>query len=117
MPNIVINGLGRVGRAALKILEQTAWAEVVAVNDLMPPDNLAYLLCYDTVYGRWHRTVTADGDALSVGGRHIPAFAEPDPACLPWKTFGVDLGFTCQMIRETFAVLGLPSPDLSQIRA
>ena len=69
MASIAINGLGRIGRAALKILEQADGAEVVAVNDLVPPDNLAYLLRYDTVYGRWHTTVTADGDALVVGGR------------------------------------------------
>ncbi len=64
MASIAINGLGRIGRAALKILEHAGGAEVVAVNDLIPPDNLAYLLRYDTVYGRWHTPVTADGDAL-----------------------------------------------------
>jgi glyceraldehyde-3-phosphate dehydrogenase/erythrose-4-phosphate dehydrogenase len=53
MANIAINGLGRIGRAALKILEGLSGAKVVAVNDLVPPDNLAYLLRYDTVYGRW----------------------------------------------------------------
>ncbi len=95
MPNIAINGLGRVGRAALKILEQADGAQVVAVNNLIPPDNLTYLLRYDTVYGRWHTTVTADGDALVVGGRKIPVLAEPDPAGLPWKTLGVDLVLEC----------------------
>jgi glyceraldehyde 3-phosphate dehydrogenase len=63
MASIAINGLGRIGRAALKILEileQADGAEVVAVNDLIPPDNLAYLLRYDTVYGRWHTTVAAE---------------------------------------------------------
>jgi glyceraldehyde 3-phosphate dehydrogenase len=52
MASIAINGLGRVGRAALKVLEQADGAEVVAVNDLVPADNLAYLLRYDTV-SRW----------------------------------------------------------------
>jgi glyceraldehyde 3-phosphate dehydrogenase (phosphorylating) len=47
MASIAINGLGRIGRAALKVLEQAAGAEVVAINDLVPPDNLAYLLRYD----------------------------------------------------------------------
>jgi glyceraldehyde 3-phosphate dehydrogenase len=79
MASIAINGLGRIGRAALKIIEETAGAEVVAVNDLVPPDNLAYLLRYDTVYGRWHTTVTADGDALVVGGRKVPVLARHDP--------------------------------------
>jgi len=95
MANIAINGLGRIGRAALKILEQADGAEVVAVNDLVPPDNLAYLLRYDTVYGRWHETVTSDGDALAVGGLKIPVLAERDPASLPWKTLGVDLVLEC----------------------
>jgi len=95
MANIAINGLGRIGRAALKILEQSDGAEVVAVNDLVPVDNLAYLLRYDTVYGRWHRTVTADGDALVVGGRKIPVLARRDPAELPWRDLGVDLVLEC----------------------
>jgi glyceraldehyde 3-phosphate dehydrogenase len=78
MASIAINGLGRIGRAALKILQQADGAEVVAVNDLIPVDNLVYLLRYDTVYGRWHTTVTADGDALVVGGRRIPVLARRD---------------------------------------
>src|ERR1043165_45820 len=63
MASIAINGLGRIGRAALKILEQTDGAEVVAVNDLIPPDNLAYLLRYDTAYGRWRRPRHHEGPA------------------------------------------------------
>jgi glyceraldehyde 3-phosphate dehydrogenase (phosphorylating) len=93
--SIAINGLGRVGRAALKIIEQTGGAEVVAVNDLIPPDNLTYLVRYDTVYGRWHTTVSADGDALVVGGRKIPVLARRDPAELPWRDLGVDLVLEC----------------------
>ncbi|HEX7162776.1 MAG TPA: type I glyceraldehyde-3-phosphate dehydrogenase [Trebonia sp.] len=95
MASIAINGLGRIGRAALKIIEQADNAEVVAVNDLVPPDNLAYLLRYDTVYGRWHETVTADGDALVVAGRKIPVLARRDPAGLPWRDLGVDLVLEC----------------------
>jgi glyceraldehyde 3-phosphate dehydrogenase len=68
---------------------------VVAVNDLVPPDNLAHLLRYDTVYGRWQMTVTAGGDALLVGGRKIPVLARRDPAELPWRDLGVDLVFEC----------------------
>jgi glyceraldehyde 3-phosphate dehydrogenase len=78
MASIAINDLGRIGRAALKILEQADGAEVVAVNDLIPPDNLAYLLSYDTAYGRWHTTVTAESDALTVQGRRAaPPTASP----------------------------------------
>ena len=82
MANIAINGLGRIGRAALKILEQADGAEVVAVNDLVPPDNLAYLLRYDTVYGRWHTTVTADSDAWpSAAGRSRYSLSGTRPNC------------------------------------
>ncbi|HET9968223.1 MAG TPA: type I glyceraldehyde-3-phosphate dehydrogenase [Streptosporangiaceae bacterium] len=95
MASIAINGLGRIGRAALKILEQADGAEVVAVNDLVPVDNLAYLLRYDTVYGRWRTTVTADGDVLAVGGREIAVLARRDPAGLPWRDLGVDLVLEC----------------------
>jgi len=91
MASIAINGLGRIGRAALKILQQAAGAEVVAVNDLVPPGNLTCLPRYDTVYGRWHTTVIADGDVLVIGGRKVPVLAMRDPAGLPWKTFDVDL--------------------------
>ncbi len=97
MASIAINGLGRIGRAALKILEQADAdaVRVVAVNDFVPPDNLAYLLRYDTVYGRWRKTVTTDGDVLIIEGRKIPVLAERDPAGLPWKTLGVDLVLEC----------------------
>ena len=95
MPNVAINGLGRIGRAALKILLDADGLDLVAVNDIADVDNLAYLLKYDTVYGRYHRGVaTADG-ALLVDGRRIAAFAERDPANLPWADLGVDLVLEC----------------------
>jgi glyceraldehyde 3-phosphate dehydrogenase len=103
MANIAINGLGRIGRTALTILEGLSGATVAAVNDLVPPDNLAYLLRYDAVHGRWHQTVTAAGDTLILGGRRVPVFAERDPAGLPWAGLGVD------------PALGQPAPDLSQV--
>ena len=85
MPNVAINGLGRIGRAALKILLDTDGLDLVAVNDIADVENLAYLLKYDTVYGRYHHEVaTADGTVL-VDGQPIAAFAEPDPARLPWE--------------------------------
>jgi glyceraldehyde 3-phosphate dehydrogenase len=95
MANVAINGLGRIGRAALKILLETDGVEVVAVNDLIPPDNLAYLLRYDTVYGRYHRPVALDGNGLIVDGRSIPVFAEKDPVALPWSDLNVDLVLEC----------------------
>jgi len=91
MPTIAINGLGRIGRAALKILLDADGLDVVAINDIADVHNLAYLMRYDTVYGRYHREVGAQNDALVINGRRIPAFAQRDPATLPWRDLGVDL--------------------------
>jgi glyceraldehyde 3-phosphate dehydrogenase len=93
--NIAINGLGRIGRAALKILLDTDGSEVVAANDLIPTDNLAYLLRYDTVYGRYARQVEPGEEGTVVDGRSIQVFAEKDPADLPWSELGVDLVLEC----------------------
>jgi glyceraldehyde 3-phosphate dehydrogenase len=101
MPNMAINGLGRIGRAALKILLDTDGLDLIAVNDIADVDNLAYLLKYDTVYGRYHRTVIAGDGALMVDGRRIAAFAERDPANLPWADLGVDLVLECTGVFKT----------------
>jgi glyceraldehyde 3-phosphate dehydrogenase len=95
MPNVAINGLGRIGRATLKILLDHPDLELVAVNDLVPAKNLAYLLQYDTVYGRYAQKVTADGDTLQVGDKKYKVLNEKDPAKLPWKDMGVDVVFEC----------------------
>jgi threonine dehydrogenase-like Zn-dependent dehydrogenase len=95
MPTVAINGLGRIGRAALKILLDTDGLDVVAVNDIADPENLAYLLRYDTVYGRYHRQVSTGGGALVVDGQPIPVFTKRDPATLPWRDLGVDLVLEC----------------------
>jgi glyceraldehyde 3-phosphate dehydrogenase len=95
MPTVAINGLGRIGRAALKVLLDSDGLQVIAVNDLASSDNLAYLMRYDTVYGRYHRLVDSAADALIIDGQRIPMFAEPDPAELPWHTLGVDLVLEC----------------------
>ena len=95
MTNVAINGLGRIGRAALKILLDGEGLNLVAVNDLADADNLAYLLKYDTVYGRYPREVTVADGALVVDGRRITALAERDPANLPWDDLDVDLVLEC----------------------
>jgi glyceraldehyde 3-phosphate dehydrogenase len=87
--------LGRIGRAAFKILLDTPELELVAVNDIAPTDNLAYLLKYDTVYGRYEKTVEVDRDALVVDGGRYKVFQERDPAQLPWGELGVDIVFEC----------------------
>src|SRR5215216_7926356 len=98
---MAINGLGRIGRAALKILLASDGLDLVAVNDIVDVENLAYLLKYDTVYGRYHRTITAAPGALLVDGRRIAAFAERDPAKLPWTDLGVDLVLECTGVFKT----------------
>jgi glyceraldehyde 3-phosphate dehydrogenase (phosphorylating) len=92
---VAINGLGRIGRAAFKILAATPELEVVAINDLTPADNLAYLLNHDTVYGRYANRVTVLDGSLAMADRSYPVFAESDPARLPWHEWKVDLVFEC----------------------
>ena len=101
MPKLAINGLGRIGRAALKILLDTDGLDIVAVNDIADVDNLAYLLKYDTVYGRYQREVTTADGGLLVDGRRIAAFAERDPAKLPWADLNIDLVLECTGVFKT----------------
>jgi glyceraldehyde 3-phosphate dehydrogenase len=95
MAKVGINGMGRIGRAALKIILETPVLELVAVNDLMPIDNLVYLLRYDTVYGRYPKKVEGGGDALVVDGKKYKFFSQKDPAQLPWGALGVEVVFEC----------------------
>ncbi len=91
---IAINGFGRIGRCAFKIAFGNPDAEIVAINDLSDINVLAYLLNYDTVYGRYERRAAVDG-GLVVDGKHIPVFAEKDPLNLPWKRLDVDVVLEC----------------------
>jgi glyceraldehyde 3-phosphate dehydrogenase len=100
MPKVAINGLGRIGRAAFKIiLKKHPDLEIVAVNDLAQPEVLAHLLRYDSVYGIYENRVRADGEFLLVDGvskgRKIRVFSEKDPILLPWKELKVDLVLEC----------------------
>ena len=101
MATVAINGLGRIGRAALKILLDADGLDLVAVNDIADTDNLAYLLKHDTVYGRYGHDVSAADGALIVDGNPISAFAERDPANLPWHDLGVDLVLECTGVFTT----------------
>jgi glyceraldehyde 3-phosphate dehydrogenase len=101
MASVAINGLGRIGRAALKILLDTDGLDLVAVNDIADADNLAYLIRYDTVYGRYHREIAAVEGALVVDGKRISVFSERDPAQLPWGELGVDLVLECTGVFKT----------------
>ena len=88
---IAINGFGRIGRAALKVVMVTPGLEVVAINDLMSIDNAAYLLKYDSVYGIYENEVTIQDNHLLIGGKKILFLSEKDPAQLPWKNLGIDV--------------------------
>ena len=92
---VAINGLGRIGRAALKLVLDTPELELVAVNDIGSLENMAYLIKYDTVYGRYEKGVEATDGALLVDGERIRYLGESDPARLPWGDLGVELVFEC----------------------
>lgn len=85
-----INGFGRIGRLVFRAGIGNPNIEFVGVNDLVPPDNLAYLLQYDSTHGRFAGTVAAREDGIVVNDRFIPCFSSKDPAELPWGKVGAD---------------------------
>ena len=88
-----INGFGRIGRNVLRAAVQNFGSdiEVVAINDLLEPDYLAYMLKYDSVHGRFDGEVSVDGSTLVVNGKRIRLTAERDPASLKWDEVGADV--------------------------
>ena len=87
---IAINGFGRIGRLVYRAAHARKNFEVVAVNDLVPADNLAYLLKYDTVHGRFPGKIEVSSSTIVVDGKKTQVFAEKDPTLLPWRDLGVD---------------------------
>ena len=89
---IGINGFGRIGRNVLRsALQNFSDIEVVAINDLLEPDYLAYMLKYDSVHGRFKGEVAVEGNTLIVGGKKIRLTQERDPANLKWNEVGADI--------------------------
>ena len=88
---IAINGMGRIGRAALKVILETPELELVAVNDIVSAENIAYLLKYDSVYGIYDKTVSFDDTSLVVDGKKINYTSIRNPKELPWKAHKIDL--------------------------
>ena len=88
---VAINGFGRIGRAALKVILTTSDLEVVAINDLMSVENAAYLLQYDSVYGKYDQKVSFENNHLMVENKTIEFLSERDPAKLPWKKLNVEI--------------------------
>lgn len=91
MVKVAINGFGRIGRNALKILLDRHDVQVVAVNDITDAKTLAHLLKHDSAYGTYDKKVAAGENSLIINTREIPVFAEKDPAKLPWADLGVDV--------------------------
>lgn len=87
---VAINGLGRIGRLVLRQAIHHSQIKIVAVNDIVPADNLAYLLKYDSTHGQFEADVQAINGKLSIDGQMIEVFNEKDPAALPWKKLEVD---------------------------
>lgn len=93
--NIAINGFGRIGRTAAKILADRPEANLVAINDLSDPQTLAHLLRYDTSYGKFKYAVKVEGDNIIINDKKIQCFAEKDPSKLPWDELGIDVVLEC----------------------
>ena len=102
MANIAINGFGRVGRLFFRQAFGKEGINIVAVNDLGDVGNLAYLLQYDTVYGRYGKSVEARDGALFVEGKEVRFVQEKDPTHLPWKELGVDVVVEATGIFDTY---------------
>lgn len=92
---IAINGMGRIGRLLFRRLIEHPEFEIVAVNDIMDPDNLAYLLQYDSVYGKFEHSVSYNQKLIIDNSIEVECFSEPDPLKLPWKSLHADVVLEC----------------------
>lgn len=97
MIRVAINGFGRIGRLAFREMITGRDFDIVAINDLSTPEELSYLVKYDTAHGTFHEDeISFDEKNIVVGGtKKIPVFAEKDPEGLPWKDLNVDLVLEC----------------------
>ena len=96
-----INGFGRIGRIAFRVASQRDNVEIVAINDLLDVNHLAYLLEYDSVHGRFDGTVEVKDNSLVVNGKKIRVTAERNPQDLKWDAVGVDVVLDCTGIFTT----------------
>jgi glyceraldehyde 3-phosphate dehydrogenase len=91
-----INGFGRIGRMVFRaVAKDFKDIEIVAINDLLDPDYLAYMLKYDSVHGRFNGDISVDGGNMVVNGKKIRLTAERDPANLKWNEVGADIVIDC----------------------
>ena len=87
---IAINGFGRIGRMVLREANKNPNVEIVAINDLVPSDNLAYLLKYDSTHGRFNGEVLAGQNSIEINGKKIECLSEKNPSDLPWSDLKID---------------------------
>ena len=119
MKRIAINGFGRIGRSALKVIFDGSDLEVVGVNDLMDIENAVYLLKYDSNYGKYEKSIRFDGDTIFVGEKAIKYSSIREIEGLPWKQLDVDVViestgiFTSQTDAEKHIVAGAKSVVIS----
>ena len=107
MTRIAINGLGRIGRTFLKLALEHPALDVVVANDIADPTSLAYLLQYDSVYGRYTKPVTTESENdhtwLRVGEHRIRLLSGRDPETLPWRALNVDIVVEATGVFDTYA--------------
>ena len=93
---VAINGFGRIGRLVFRIMSHDPEFDIVAINDLTDPAQLAYLLKYDTSHRRYKESdISSNEDSIIVDGKSIKIYKEQDPSNLPWKELGIDVVFEC----------------------
>ena len=92
---IAINGFGRIGRTAAKIIIERNNAELIAINDLTNTETLAHLLKYDSIYRIWNHEVGFDENDLIIDKKKIHCYAEKEPVKLPWRELGIDIVLEC----------------------
>lgn len=95
MIRVAINGFGRIGRLVYRIMNEDNDFDVVAINDLTNPEDLAYLLKYDTSHRKYDKNITNTEDGIVIDGKEIKVYKETDPRNLPWKKLDIDIVFEC----------------------
>lgn len=126
---VAINGFGRIGRLVFRAGLNNPNIKFVCINDLIPPEAMAYLLKYDSTHGRFTGTVEAQADGIVVNGQHIPCVSIRNPEELPWQEHQVDYVAECTGIFTTFAgaskhitagakrvVISAPTKDPEQVK-
>ena len=87
---IAINGFGRIGRMVVRLANNNSNVEIVAINDLVPSDNLAYLLKYDSTHGRFKGEIASEHNSIEINGNKIECLSEKNPRDLPWGDLKID---------------------------